>query len=193
MNDINQIINHLRMPFMSGIERSKTRIKKTHEFFTPSDLVIKINEWLDDYDPTLFTDTNKTFMDHSCGDGQILSEVLIRKLEKGSLNGLVSDSDFKQALSTIYGVDLMMDNVELCRDRLLCGREDLRDIVQKNIVCHDALTYDYSFNGHTKKNGHAMTDKEVHHHKLGIDVAPPPKQPKTKKTKTAPVIGNLFE
>lgn len=54
---------------------------------------------------------------------------------------------FEQALSTIYGVDLMPDNVQLCQDRLLCGREDLRHIVEQNIVCADALTYHYRFDG----------------------------------------------
>ena len=68
-----------------------------------------------------------------------MGEVLIRKMENGST--------FEQALSTVYGVDLMQDNVDECRRRLLCGREDLRHIVEKNIVCHDGLTYDYSFNG----------------------------------------------
>ena len=66
-----------------------------------------------------------------------MSEVLIRKLENGI--------DFEQALSTIYGVDLMQDNVDLCRERLLCGREDLRHIVEQNIVCADALRYHYRF------------------------------------------------
>jgi hypothetical protein len=84
-------------------------------------------------------DPAKTFLDNSCGDGQFLGEVVIRKMEHGST--------FEQALATIYGVDLMQDNVNLCRERLLCGREDLAHIVNRNIVCHDALTYDYSFNG----------------------------------------------
>jgi hypothetical protein len=53
--------------------------------------------------------------------------------------------DFETALSTIYGVDLMEDNVELCRERLLCGRHDLRHIVEKNIVCADGLRYHYRF------------------------------------------------
>jgi hypothetical protein len=39
----------------------------------------------------------------------------------------------------------MEDNVELCRERLLCGREDLRHIVEKNIVCADGLRYHYRF------------------------------------------------
>ena len=124
---------------MSGIERDAVRVKATQEVFTPSHMV---NDILDKLDPALFTDPTKTFLDPTCGDGQFLGEVLIRKAENGI--------DFEQALSTIYGVDLMEDNVELCRDRLLCGREDLRHIVEKNIVCHDALTYDYSFNGTNK-------------------------------------------
>jgi hypothetical protein len=139
MLDIEEIKTRLRIPYMSGISRSTTRTNKTHEFFTPTELVIKINEWLDQYDPTLFFDPLKTFLDHSCGDGQILCEVLIRKIENGI--------DFEQALSTIYGVDLMQDNVDLCCERLLCGREDLRHIVKQNIVCADALRYHYRFDG----------------------------------------------
>lgn len=119
---------------MSGIERDKIRIKSTGEVFTPTPLVQEI---LDKLDPTLFQAPAKTFLDPSCGDGQFLGEVLIRKMENGI--------DFETALSTIYGVDLMQDNVDLCRERLLCGREDLRHIVEKNIVCADALTYNYTF------------------------------------------------
>jgi type I restriction-modification system DNA methylase subunit len=94
---------------------------------------------LDQIDQELFKDPSKTFLDNSCGDGQFLSEVLIRKVQNGV--------DFETALRSIYGVDMMEDNVQLCRDRLLCGQEHLRRVVETNIVCHDALTYDYSFNG----------------------------------------------
>ena len=106
-----------------------------------------MNEVLDSLPKDIFTDPTKTFIDPSCGNGQFLYEVLARKLENGST--------FEQALSTVYGVDLMMDNVEECRKRLLCGKEELRHIVERNIVCHDALTYDYSFNGTNKNKGEA--------------------------------------
>ena len=119
---------------MSGIEREHVRVKATGEVFTPTPLV---QEMLDKLPLEQFTDTKKTFLDPSCGDGQFLGEVLIRKIENGST--------FEQALSTIYGVDLMQDNVELCRERLLCGRHDLRHIVEKNIVCADGLEYNYLF------------------------------------------------
>ena len=122
---------------MSGVERDRARVKMTEECFTPTEICIEVVNKYEQTDPTLFQDPAKTFLDNSCGDGQFLGEVLIRKIENGST--------FEQALETIYGVDLMQDNVDLCRERLLCGREDLRHIVDKNIVCADALTYDYSF------------------------------------------------
>jgi type I restriction-modification system DNA methylase subunit len=119
---------------MSGVERDQLRIKSTGEVFTPTLLV---SELLNNLDESLFKNQTKTFLDPSCGDGQFLGEVLIRKVENGI--------DFETALSTIYGVDLMPDNVKLCQDRLLCGQEHLRHIVEKNIVCADALTYNYTF------------------------------------------------
>lgn len=134
---LNEVIKHIReRDYMIGVDRSAQRVKATGEVFTPTPLV---QELLDKLPNEVFTDPGKTFLDNSCGDGQFLGEVLIRKMENGST--------FEQALSTVYGVDLMQDNVNECRRRLLCGREDLAHIVQTNIVCHDALTYDYSFNG----------------------------------------------
>lgn len=134
---IETYIRHLRdREYMSGVDREQARVKATGEVFTPTPLVREI---LDQLDPGLFADATKTFIDPSCGDGQFLSEVLIRKLEAGH--------DFETALSTIYGVDLMPDNVKLCQDRLLCGREDLRSIVEQNIVCADGLRYHYRFDG----------------------------------------------
>jgi type I restriction-modification system DNA methylase subunit len=131
------IKDHIRnRSYMSGVERNELRVKATGEVFTPTELVQEI---IDQLPTEYFCDPSKTIIDPACGDGQFLGEVLIRKMENGST--------FEQALSTIYGVDLMEDNVLLCRERLLCGREDLRSIVKRNIVCHNALEYDYSFNG----------------------------------------------
>jgi hypothetical protein len=138
---IEDIINHARnRTYMNGVSRDKIRVKETQEVFTPTemvnDLLNQLNELLD-LPEEIFTDPTQPVIDHSCGDGQFLSEALIRKVEAGV--------DFELALSSIYGVDMMQDNVDLCRERLLCGREDLRHIVERNIVCYDALTYDYKF------------------------------------------------
>lgn len=134
---MNNIIDHIRnRTYMSGIEREKARVKSTGEVFTPTPLA---QEVLDEMPSDMFTNKSKTVLDPTCGDGQFLGEVLIRKMQNGST--------FEQALSTVYGVDLMQDNVELCRERLLCGREDLRHIVEQNIVCADGLRYHYRFDG----------------------------------------------
>jgi hypothetical protein len=122
--------------YMSGIARDRLRIKHTSEIFTPTDLVRKL---LNDFPNDIFANATETFLDSSCGDGQFLGEILIRKIENGI--------DFEIALSTIYGVDIMQDNVDLCRERLLCGQEHLRHIVEKNIVCADSLRYHYRFDG----------------------------------------------
>ena len=134
---IEQAIDHIRnYSYMEGVERNRKRIEKTGEVFTPTETV---QHMLDKINPTVFSDSEKTVLEPSCGDGQFLGEVLIRKLENGI--------DFETALSTLYGVDLMQDNVDLCRERLLCGRSDLKHIVERNIVCADALRYHYRFDG----------------------------------------------
>jgi type I restriction-modification system DNA methylase subunit len=144
MTDITKIIDHIRtVSYMSGVEREKIRVKATGEVFTPTPLVQKM---LDQVDQQLFNDHSKTFIDNSCGDGQFLSEILIRKIQNGST--------LEQALNTIYGVDLMQDNVDLCRERLLCGQEQFRHIVEQNIVCADALRYHYRFD-----NSHPYDDE----------------------------------
>jgi len=126
--------------YMSGVERDQLRIKQTAEVFTSTELVQEMLDKLEEQDPTLFSDPNKTFLDNSCGDGQFLSEVVIRKMER-------SGCTLEEALRTTYGVELMEDNVRECRKRLAGPNPtpEILQIVESNIVCHDALTYDYSF------------------------------------------------
>ena len=138
---MNKYIEHCRnREYMSGVERDKHRVKQTAEVFTPTPLVQEMLNKLEQQDPTLFSDPNKTFLDNSCGDCQFLSEVVIRKMEK-------SNCTLVQALKTTYGVELMEDNVIECKKRLAGPNPtpEILEIVNKNIVCHDALTYDYKF------------------------------------------------
>ena len=134
---IEDYIKHAReREYMSGVERDKLRVKQTAEVFTPTELVLEMLDGLEQQDASLFTDRSKTFMDNSCGDGQFLTEVVIRKMQR-------SGCTLVQALSTTYGIELMEDNAELCRKRL-CGPNPSRlvlDIVKNNIVCADALKY----------------------------------------------------
>lgn len=143
---LNEIIKHIRdRDYMSGVEREKSRVKATGEVFTPTPLVQQI---LDKLPQEEFTDPTKTFLDPSCGDGQFLGEVVIRKVESLSKMlgaGVDCKVMLEIALETTYGVDIMQDNVNLCRERLLCGHEEFRHIVEQNIVRADALEYNYEF------------------------------------------------
>jgi hypothetical protein len=125
----NVYIKHVRdRKYMSGVERDKYRVKQTAEVFTPTPLVQEMLDKLEEQDHTLFSDPNKTFLDNSCGDGQFLSEVVIRKINR-------SGCTLEQALKTTYGVELMEDNVIECRKRLAGPNPTLEilEIVNNNI------------------------------------------------------------
>jgi adenine-specific DNA methylase len=140
---IKEYISHSRnRDYMGGIERDTLRVKQTAEVFTPTQLVIEMLDKLEESNPQLFKDATKTYLDPSCGDGQFLSEVVIRKMER-------SGCTLQEALSTTYGVELMKDNVKLCKERLAGPNPtpQILEILDRNIVCADALTYHYRFDG----------------------------------------------
>ena len=93
--------------YMSGVDRMSERVKKTGEIFTPTDLVIEI---LQKADIKQFA-PGKTIIDPTCGDGQFLVPVKWLKV----LHFNMTEED---ALKDIYGVDIMRDNVDLCKKRL---------------------------------------------------------------------------
>jgi hypothetical protein len=101
------------------------------------------------------------FLEPACGTGNFLVEVLKRKLEIVASRYKRSQLEFERyavlAVSSIYGVDLLEDNVEACRNRLFylfdeCylsmyqkkAKNECRTTVQyildRNIIHGDALT-----------------------------------------------------
>lgn len=111
--------------------RTIDRKNKFGEVFTPPELV---NEMLDKIPQEELINPDKVIGDISgCGTGNFLIEVLNRRLEAG-----VSHID---ALRTIYGVDIMEDNVQECKERLSMGSmdEEIWKILNRNIICADAL------------------------------------------------------
>ena len=134
-------------------KRRKQRAKQTAEIFTPPFLV---NDMLNKLPDEVWQE-EKTFIDPACGNGNFLIAVLWRKINKGH-NPLKS-------LKTIYGVDIMRDNVRECRWKLLKIISLYEEItyehiktVMKNIVCpskktcpRGSLDYDFSFSNSPKK------------------------------------------
>lgn len=137
--------------------KSKKRVADHGEVFTAErevnamlDLVKQETERID-----------SRFLEPACGDGNFLAEILRRKLTEVRRKYRKSPFDYEKnavlAISSVYGVDLMMDNVEACRERLfkiwdkeykaVCKketndqtREAVRFILSRNIVCGNALT-----------------------------------------------------
>lgn len=99
-----KINNHA---YMSRIDRDKQRIQSTAEIFTPTDLVI---EMLNNIDINRLG-AGKTVLDPACGDGQFLTAI---KWVKVYIHQMTEEA----ALQDIYGVDIMRDNVDLCKKRL---------------------------------------------------------------------------
>ena len=145
--EVNNYIDFVRNhKYMSGIDRDTHRIKQTAEVFTPTELVLEILEEIFIARPELFLNPHETFLDNCCGDGQFLSEIVIKKMMTNGCN-------LETELSTVYGVDIMFENVEICKKRLAGPNPtpEILEILERNIVCHDALTYDYTFEPIKKK------------------------------------------
>ena len=101
-------------------------------------------------------------MEPACGDGNFLAEILTRKLDvvikKYKRNPVDYEKNALLALGSIYGVDILADNVQACRDRLFMiwdkaytkavKKADRKDtvrvsakyILEKNIICGNALS-----------------------------------------------------
>jgi len=97
------------------------------------------------------------FLEPACGDGNFLVEILRRKLETVTGHHGRGVDDWCHyawlAVSSVYGVELLADNAEQCRQRLYtfvlnthpfaCDqrfRESVRFLLAKNVICGDALT-----------------------------------------------------
>ena len=101
------------------------------------------------------------FLEPACGTGNFLAEVLDRKLRIVESRYAKSQLEFERysiiAMSSIYGIDILNDNVIECRNRLFgifneqyddiykqaakqeC-KESVKFILEKNIIWGDALT-----------------------------------------------------
>ena len=119
--------------YMSGVDRMSDRVQETGEVFTPTDLVIKMLSGL----PTSMFAPGKTVIDPSCGDGQFL--VAVKWLKVIEFN--VSQ---EEALEDIYGVDIMRDNVDLCKKRLDGGNIIMGNTLEPNIRLDEQTDEEYA-------------------------------------------------
>jgi len=85
------------------------------------------------------------FLEPACGDGNFLAEILCRKLKVVKTRYGKSQHDFEFnaliALASIYGIDILEDNVVTCRRRLLHLFEGEHDFLFNRNRCRDAARY----------------------------------------------------
>ena len=100
------------------IIKSKQRVQKHGEVFTPSWMVQKMLDTPGIKEAT--EDIYKTFLEPSAGDGNFLEAILERKLSAVTKNYDKRNWKTKSlfALSSIYGIELLEDNLEVARSRM---------------------------------------------------------------------------
>ena len=132
--------------------KSKERTAKFGEVYTAPR---EVNAMLDLLGEDARSLTHRV-LEPACGDGNFLDELLRRKLKTAS----EAEGDWElhslQALSVLYGIDILMDNVQATRERLKGiwleawqERGQMPDeaasafadrLLERNIVCGDFLT-----------------------------------------------------
>ena len=137
--------------------KSKERVAQRGEVFTAER---EVNAMLDLVKNECLRPDSR-FLEPACGDGNFLSAILRRKLAELRRKYKKSPRDYERqaivAIGSLYGIDIMDDNVLACRKRLfsiwdeeytaLCKTESSNDtrqtvkfIISRNIINGNALT-----------------------------------------------------
>lgn len=154
-----------------GQIKSKKRVADHGEVFTNEREVNAMLDLVKDQCERI----DATFLEPACGSGNFLIAILQRKLAvlKDKYAGSRSeyDANLVKVVGNLYGVELLPDNTQECRQRLFTeiqnsypkkfAQDDIfqqlmrsvRYVLSKNIICGDALSY-------TTNNGEAIVFTE---------------------------------
>lgn len=137
--------------------KSKQRVTEYGEVLTPKHIVDAMLDLVKQETERI----DSRFLEPACGTGNFLIEILARKLRIVEARYAKSQLEYERyavlAVSSIYGIDILEDNAEECRQRLFevfntsytrlfrhktkdpC-RESVRYILKRNIIHGDALS-----------------------------------------------------
>ena len=113
----------------------------TQEFFTPYSIIKRMCDKIHDDE---WSDPEKTWLEPCMGDGNFICYIIWNRIQHGI--------DWKTALKTLYGLELMHDNVIECHDRVIdlltklgieFDERTARKIMKKNLVCADFFKWDF--------------------------------------------------
>lgn len=119
---------------------SKEIAKKNGEVWTPRELVETMMSKISEED---WKNPEKAFLEPTMGSGNMVICMLEKRIASG-VNPV-------QALKTLYGVELMQDNVDICKDRIrdvlrsnkVKITEKINEIIDHNFVCSDFFKWDF--------------------------------------------------
>ena len=138
--NIEQLLDLTNYATDTRVARRKTG-KKTNEFFTPYSIIKRMCDKIPDED---WSDPKKTFLESSFGNGQFVVYIVWNRIQHGI--------DWQTALKTLYGVELMADNVKETKERVVdlldkmninYDKEIAMEIMDKNLVCADFFKWDF--------------------------------------------------
>lgn len=133
---------------MEKLIKSKKRVKKYAEVFTPLWLVKDMVDMLEKEGNTI--GIADTVLEPTCGEGIFLIEILERKL-KLAKEGYNFRRDSLTALASLYGVEIQLDNVKICKKKLYdtwAAQQEYinvemeraaKEILERNIIHGDFL------------------------------------------------------
>lgn len=141
------------MPAVEQLVKSKQRVADHGEVFTPAYIVEAMLDLVKDESQRV----DSRFLEPACGEGAFLRQVLLRKL--ATVQERYGKNEFERrhyallALMCIYGMELLEDNAQRCRNNLsdifiqfindpndATWEAAARAVMDANIVQADALT-----------------------------------------------------
>lgn len=127
--NINNIEQQIKI---ENIKPNKNNLKNNGELFTPTELTDIIFDELEKIKPDCFSNPSYTFCDPMCGNGQFLISAFNRKIKNGI--------PINDAISTLYGIDINYNNIEICHNRF-----NNNNIIKNNIICGDSFKTNFTF------------------------------------------------
>ena len=133
---------------LTALTKSKERIQKYGEVFTPLNI---ISQMLDTLPPKIFM-PDKTFLEPTCGEGAFIVEILKRKFANCKKR-----KDYTVALQSVYGMELQADNVEICIQNII----DLCNLYFKLTKAEIEIINDHIIQADSLKVMKMLADKQL--------------------------------
>ncbi len=149
--------------------KSKKRVADHGEVFTSEREVKAMCDLVKDETERI----DSRFLEPACGDGNFLVEILTRKLQVLKKQYRKSPADYEKfsvvAVGSMYGVELLQDNAERCRERLFdIWNKEYTSVCKKECTDEFRAVIRFLFN----KNillGNALSMKQVNEHQQDTD------------------------